>query len=97
MGNVTTSTNAFNNCAKTWSGPAAVLASRLADRLDAVLIIMGYCKGAVCRNPWAALHPNGSVNSLAVSHRGRDGWGGGAVALAPGRGGCSAASGRGGA
>jgi len=40
------------------------LASRLVDRLDAVLTVMAYCEGPSCRNPWRVLHPDGSANSL---------------------------------
>ncbi|KAG2425490.1 hypothetical protein HXX76_013699 [Chlamydomonas incerta] len=37
---------------------------RLYDRLDAVLTVMSYCSGATCRNPFVAIHPDGSVTNL---------------------------------
>ncbi|PNH01119.1 Arylsulfatase [Tetrabaena socialis] len=37
---------------------------RLLNRLDALLQVMGYCKGASCRAPWARVHPEGGVDSL---------------------------------
>ena len=37
---------------------------RLVDRLDAVLSVLAYCRGATCRNPWKALHPEGGVSSF---------------------------------
>lgn len=47
--------------------------SRLVDRLDAVLSVVSYCRGWLCRNPWAVLHPTaptaggGAVASLAAA------------------------------
>lgn len=41
-----------------------VLAKRLADRLDAVLTALAYCKGSACRFPWHVLHPNGQVRGV---------------------------------
>lgn len=38
---------------------------RLVARLDALLLTLKSCKGATCREPWAALHPQGDVASLA--------------------------------
>lgn len=32
--------------------------SRLVSRLDAVLSVLAYCRGAACRNPWPLLHAN---------------------------------------
>lgn len=40
------------------------LVRRLVNRLDAILSVAAYCTGSQCRNPWRALHPDGSVNSL---------------------------------
>lgn len=37
----------------------------VAARLDALLLVLKSCKGDSCRRPWAALHPNGGVESLA--------------------------------
>ncbi|EFJ48854.1 hypothetical protein VOLCADRAFT_90537 [Volvox carteri f. nagariensis] len=37
---------------------------RLVSRLDALLQMMGYCKGASCRQPWQRLHPEGGVDSF---------------------------------
>ncbi|KAG2487045.1 hypothetical protein HYH03_014291 [Edaphochlamys debaryana] len=36
--------------------PTDPTASRLADRLDALLTVMSYCMGASCRRPYAAIH-----------------------------------------
>ena len=35
------------------------------DRLDALLSVLAYCSGPTCRQPWAAIHPDGSVANLA--------------------------------
>lgn len=38
--------------------------ARLVTRLNAMLQVMGLCKGPACRDPWATLHPGGDVSSL---------------------------------
>ncbi|KAK7980369.1 hypothetical protein PG989_012826 [Apiospora arundinis] len=38
--------------------------SKLIARVDALLLTLKACKGAVCRRPWEALHPEGNVHSL---------------------------------
>lgn len=38
--------------------------SRVVSRLDSLLFVLKSCKGDVCREPWAALHPEGGVSSL---------------------------------
>lgn len=35
------------------------------SRLDALLLVLKSCKAEVCREPWAVLHPEGDVWSLA--------------------------------
>lgn len=40
---------------------------RLVSRLDALLQLMGYCKGASCRQPWARIHPEGGVDTLEAA------------------------------
>ncbi|KAK7947993.1 arylsulfatase [Apiospora aurea] len=37
---------------------------KLIARVDALLLTLKACKGAVCRKPWEALHPAGDVHSL---------------------------------
>ncbi|KAK8087251.1 arylsulfatase [Apiospora phragmitis] len=37
---------------------------KLIARVDALLLTLKACKGAVCRQPWEALHPEGNVHSL---------------------------------
>lgn len=37
---------------------------KLVARLDTLLFVLKSCKGEVCRDPWAALHPLGNVQSL---------------------------------
>ncbi|KAK7921382.1 hypothetical protein PG985_009404 [Apiospora marii] len=37
---------------------------KLLARVDALLLTLKACRGAVCRRPWAALHPAGDVHSL---------------------------------
>ena len=37
---------------------------RVVARLDALLLTLKACKGATCRRPWAALHPQGDVETL---------------------------------
>ncbi|KXZ51604.1 hypothetical protein GPECTOR_12g568 [Gonium pectorale] len=49
------------------SNPRARDLGRLVNRLDALLQVMGYCKGATCRRPWARLHPDGRVDSLEAA------------------------------
>ncbi|KAG2435226.1 hypothetical protein HXX76_007308 [Chlamydomonas incerta] len=44
--------------------PLDELASRLVDRLDALLSVTAYCEGGLCRNPFRAIHIDGSVNNL---------------------------------
>ena len=39
--------------------------SRLAGRLDALLLVLKSCQGKTCVRPWDALHPDGSVQTLA--------------------------------
>lgn len=39
--------------------------SKLIARLDALLLTLKSCAGSTCRRPWAALHPQGDVASLA--------------------------------
>ncbi len=38
--------------------------SRLTTRLNAVLTVLAYCVGQICREPWQVLHPEGDVSSL---------------------------------
>ncbi|KAG6853235.1 hypothetical protein C0991_005822 [Blastosporella zonata] len=38
--------------------------SRVALRLDALLLVLKSCKAATCIKPWDVLHPDGSVQSL---------------------------------
>lgn len=38
--------------------------AKLLARVDALLLALKACRGAVCRRPWAALHPAGGVQSL---------------------------------
>ncbi|KAG2494095.1 hypothetical protein HYH03_007734 [Edaphochlamys debaryana] len=45
-------------------GSAGAERRRLVSRLDALLQVMGYCKGEGCRTPWARLHPGGDVTSF---------------------------------
>ncbi|PNH09674.1 Arylsulfatase [Tetrabaena socialis] len=44
--------------------PWSYTTRRLIDRLDAVLTVMSYCSGVLCRNPFLRLHPDGSVTNL---------------------------------
>lgn len=37
---------------------------KVVARLDALLLTLKACKGATCRRPWAALHPQGDVETL---------------------------------
>jgi N-acetylglucosamine-6-sulfatase len=37
---------------------------KLADRLDALLMVLKSCKGKSCRHPWHTLHRQGNVHSL---------------------------------
>lgn len=39
--------------------------AKVAARLDALLLVLKSCKGDGCVRPWLALHPDGSVASLA--------------------------------
>ena len=43
---------------------------KLIARVDALLLTLKACKGAACRRPWEALHPEGDVHSLrdAMGH-----------------------------
>ncbi|KAG2440647.1 hypothetical protein HYH02_010226 [Chlamydomonas schloesseri] len=47
-----------------YKAPYNGIFKRLYDRLDAVLTVMSYCSGATCRNPFIAIHPDGSVTNL---------------------------------
>ncbi|KAG2440650.1 hypothetical protein HYH02_010229 [Chlamydomonas schloesseri] len=47
-----------------YKAPYNGIFKRLCDRLDAVLTVMSYCSGATCRNPFIAIHPDGSVTNL---------------------------------
>ncbi|KAI8960102.1 putative arylsulfatase [Daldinia sp. FL1419] len=38
---------------------------KVAARLDALVLVLKTCAGATCRRPWAELHPEGSVRTLA--------------------------------
>lgn len=38
--------------------------TRLAGRVDALLLVLKSCKGNECRDPWKQLHPSGEVNNL---------------------------------
>ncbi|KAI0376645.1 Arylsulphatase [Hypomontagnella monticulosa] len=40
-------------------------ASKVAARLDALLLVLKTCASETCRRPWAQLHPDGSVKTLA--------------------------------
>eukprot|EP00198_Chlamydomonas_reinhardtii_P012398 XP_001701735.1 predicted protein [Chlamydomonas reinhardtii] len=44
--------------------PLDGLALRLVDRLDALLSVTAYCEGGLCRNPFRAIHIDGSINNL---------------------------------
>lgn len=50
---------------------AGVPADRLISRLDSLIMVLKTCKGETCVRPWAALHPQGNVQTLhdALSHR----------------------------
>lgn len=37
---------------------------RVVDRLDALLMVLKSCKAQSCLEPWAQLHPDGSVKTL---------------------------------
>lgn len=37
---------------------------RLLDRLDALTVVLSYCRGWQCGDPWGVLHPDGGVLSL---------------------------------
>lgn len=39
--------------------------ARTAQRLDTLMLLLKSCKGADCIKPWAKIHPEGNVNSLA--------------------------------
>lgn len=41
-----------------------VSTAKLEDHLDAVLLVLKTCAGPTCRQPWAALHPEGGVKTL---------------------------------
>ncbi|KAI3601354.1 arylsulfatase [Moniliophthora roreri] len=41
--------------------------SRLASRLDALLVVLKTCVGDTCRNPWGAIFPAGEANGLIES------------------------------
>jgi hypothetical protein len=45
--------------------PLPAATQRLVDRLDAVLTVLAYCSGPVCRQPFSAIHPDGAVANLA--------------------------------
>jgi hypothetical protein len=38
--------------------------TKVAARLDSLLLVLKSCKGERCQNPWGSLHPDGSVSSL---------------------------------
>jgi hypothetical protein len=38
--------------------------SKVASRLDALLLVLKSCQGVSCVKPWLSLHPDGDVNSL---------------------------------
>lgn len=42
-----------------------VTIKQLASRLDALLYVLKSCRGDSCRQPWHALMPNTTVNSLS--------------------------------
>ena len=41
--------------------------SQLATRLDALLLVLKTCKGAVCYDPWSTLLPNTGVSTLVAA------------------------------
>lgn len=45
--------------------PAHIDLPRLANRLDALLLVLKSCVGEVCHEPWASVFPGGGVTSLA--------------------------------
>ena len=53
------------------AGPASTLLGRdlatVADRLDALMLIMKSCKGNACVEPWRRIHPRGDVHSLSAA------------------------------
>lgn len=36
------------------------------NRLDVILTVMSYCKGATCRNPFLRVHPDGRCGQYLV-------------------------------
>ncbi|KFA60090.1 hypothetical protein S40285_09331 [Stachybotrys chlorohalonatus IBT 40285] len=59
--------NIYPSAAKPSSAQETFLGSTLAlviARLDSLLMVMKSCKGATCRMPWQALHPDGDVTTL---------------------------------
>jgi hypothetical protein len=38
--------------------------NKIVSRLDSLLLVLKSCKGAVCREPWKALHPKRDVKTL---------------------------------
>lgn len=52
-------------------GPASTILGRdiatLADRLDALMLVMKSCKGNACVEPWRRIHPRGDVHSLSAA------------------------------
>lgn len=40
-------------------------------RLNALIMVLKTCKGQTCTQPWASLHPDGSVNSLKLALQNR--------------------------
>jgi N-acetylglucosamine-6-sulfatase len=41
--------------------------TQIAPRLDALVLVLKSCSGAVCTAPWTVLHPEGDVHSLVDS------------------------------
>lgn len=54
----------FDNVSRDASAALSEDTRRVAERLDALLLVLKTCQGEVCRQPWKTLFPSGQVNGF---------------------------------